>query len=330
MAGGEYLLLEPSTHMLFLCALGSLALGSYLSISEGLVVSKAAEGLKKSTLITIVALPVVGSVVLLLVFYLLDIMRVLLVVFLAFASFSSCATLWHGPLAALCARLGLPRAPYAAAAVAVPLALAAAAWWAATRAWALSNGLALHLAVAGVAATRMPSGRSCALLLGVFLAYDVFWVFLSPLFFGGSSVMESVAIGLLPSAGEAAYPILLSFPRWIDSGFNLLGLGDIILPGVYLSFLYRMDVLKEHLLDTGMRQQRKRYRWLEFYFPTGLAAYFLSLVWTMIMLVILKRGQPALLYLVPGVLLSTMAQAAFGGASELSELLKGEYTIQAH
>jgi signal peptide peptidase-like protein 2B len=62
---------------------------------------------------------------------------------------------------------------------------------------------------------------------GDFLS-DIFWVFLSPLFFHGESVMVKVATG--GGTGEAI-PMLLKVPRMADEmgGYSLLGLGDMVI-----------------------------------------------------------------------------------------------------
>ena len=100
----------------------------------------------------------------------------------------------------------------------------------------------------------------CTLLLSCLFVYDVFWVFLSPRFFG-ESVMVSVATKQSTSpiqtladslhiALPAAFalhldlPVKLLVPRSLfthshhpTDDFLLLGLGDIALPGVQLNQL---------------------------------------------------------------------------------------------
>merc|ERR1719159_1978088 len=77
------------------------------------------------------------------------------------------------------------------------------------------------------------------MLIGLFF-YDVFWVFGSKSVFG-SNVMVSVAMGV-----DA--PIKLMFPRDLGGcGFlrhSMLGLGDIVLPGIFIAFLAKFDAVK--------------------------------------------------------------------------------------
>lgn len=88
------------------------------------------------------------------------------------------------------------------------------------------------------------------LLAGLFI-YDVFWVF-------ATDVMTSVAKGI-----DA--PILLQFPQdiyrngWLEANkYSMLGLGDIVIPGIFIALLRRFDqrvgdVEKKKSVKTGVR-----------------------------------------------------------------------------
>ena len=69
---------------------------------------------------------------------------------------------------------------------------------------------------------------SCRLQVGLFF-YDIFWVFFTP-------VMVSVAKNF-------DVPIKLLFPRFSgeDKPFSMLGLGDIVIPGLYVALMLRFD-----------------------------------------------------------------------------------------
>jgi hypothetical protein len=121
------------------------------------------------------------------------------------------------------------------------------------------------------------------LLLGLLFFYDIFWVFLSPYFTtGGKSVMVAVATGL-------DIPIKLVMPHltstYPTSACSLLGLGDILIPGLFITFLARFGF--EMVNSTA-------------YFRGSLVAYCLSLLACYVSLWVFKTGQPALLYIVPG------------------------------
>ena len=72
------------------------------------------------------------------------------------------------------------------------------------------------------------------MLLILLFFYDIFFVF-------GTDVMLTVAKGI-----DA--PIKLLFPKVAkaegDSKFSLLGLGDIVIPGIFVSLCLRFDFLK--------------------------------------------------------------------------------------
>ena len=60
--------------------------------------------------------------------------------------------------------------------------------------------------------------------------YDIFWVFISPLFFKGNSVMVVVATSL-------DLPVKLVFPTFSKfEACSLLGLGDLVIPGFHIMF----------------------------------------------------------------------------------------------
>jgi hypothetical protein len=80
-------------------------------------------------------------------------------------------------------------------------------------------------------------------------------------------------------------------------------LGDVILPGVLLAHLFRVDTEK---LKSGLRAKNKerRVQLVEVlasngYFAIALVGYVIGLLVTLAALAILQIGQPALLYLVP-------------------------------
>ncbi|KAK6030921.1 signal peptide peptidase [Ostertagia ostertagi] len=127
------------------------------------------------------------------------------------------------------------------------------------------------------------------LLVGLFI-YDVFWVF-------ATDVMTSVAKGI-----DA--PILLQFPQdilrhgWKDaSKHSMLGLGDIVIPGIFIALLRRFD-LRIGDKDTKKKQGGR------YFFSITVIAYAVGLLITMLVMHHFKAAQPALLYLV--------ARAAFG------------------
>ncbi|CAI0397246.1 unnamed protein product [Linum tenue] len=75
-------------------------------------------------------------------------------------------------------------------------------------------------------------------LLCCAFVYDIFWVFLSPIIFH-QSVMIAVAKG--NNSGGESIPMLLRFPRLTDpwGGYDMIGFGDILFPGLLVGFSLR-------------------------------------------------------------------------------------------
>ena len=70
--------------------------------------------------------------------------------------------------------------------------------------------------------------------------------------------------------------------------FSMLGLGDIVVPGIFVAILLRFDNQRENKGKT--------------YFYYGMVGYVLGLATTILVMNIFNAAQPALLYIVPGVL----------------------------
>lgn len=128
------------------------------------------------------------------------------------------------------------------------------------------------------------------MLSGLFV-YDIFWVF-------GTDVMVTVA-----KSFDA--PIKLIFPQdFLENGVNgtqfaMLGLGDIVIPGIFIALLLRFDVS----LNRGRHV----------YFYSSFIAYIFGLFLTMAVMVYWKHAQPALLYLVPCCIIFPFISALFQG-----------------
>jgi hypothetical protein len=120
-------------------------------------------------------------------------------------------------------------------------------------------------------------------------------------------------------------PLLIQVPKILFDGVGLLGLGDVILPGILLALLFRLDAekAKDQLREKG----RHNVSLLEVlaveraYFWPAQTAYVVGFILTLAALAILQIGQPALLYLVPSVLGTTLVLAYSRG--ELRAILKG-------
>lgn len=81
--------------------------------------------------------------------------------------------------------------------------------------------------------------------------------------------------------------------------FSMLGLGDIVVPGLFIALALRYDLYRYHYQNPGVSYKRHMYRFPKPYFFATLAAYVAGLVLTMTVMHVFKAAQPALLYLSP-------------------------------
>ncbi|KAK6914396.1 Peptidase A22B, signal peptide peptidase, partial [Dillenia turbinata] len=99
----------------------------------------------------------------------------------------------------------------------------------------LDEGICMMITVLQVA--QLPNIKVATVLLCCAFIYDIFWVFISPALFK-QSVMIAVARG--DNSGGVSVPMLLKVPRVFDpwGGYNMIGFGDIIFPGLLVSFAF--------------------------------------------------------------------------------------------
>uniref|UniRef100_A0A8D3C7A4 Histocompatibility (minor) 13 n=1 Tax=Scophthalmus maximus TaxID=52904 RepID=A0A8D3C7A4_SCOMX len=150
-------------------------------------------------------------------------------------------------------------------------------WYLLKKHWIANNLFGLAFALNGVELLHLNNVSTGCILLGGLFVYDVFWVF-------GTNVMVTVARSF-----EA--PIKLVFPqdlleKGLDaSNFAMLGLGDIVIPGIFIALLLRFDV--------SLKKNSRTY------FYSSFLAYIFGLGLTIFVMHTFKHAQPALLYLVP-------------------------------
>nr|XP_033776692.1 signal peptide peptidase-like 2A isoform X2 [Geotrypetes seraphini] len=166
--------------------------------------------------------------------------------------------------------------------------------------WILHDILGIAFCLNFIKTLRMTSFKSCVLLLVLFLLYDVFFVFITPLITkNGESIMINVAAGPLES--QEKLPVVIRVPRLDFSAlslcgmpFSLLGFGDIIIPGLVVAYCRRFDVWTSSSY---------------IYYAACTVAYAVGMGVTFIALALMKTGQPALLYLVPCTLITSSVVA---------------------
>jgi hypothetical protein len=130
--------------------------------------------------------------------------------------------------------------------------------------------------------------------------------------------MEDVAIGLSNSEESLPIPILYRVPHVFSDGEQLmglylvaaslvifslmrtfLGLGDVVLPGIYLALLYRLDQSIHQQRSESTTASLRRWGWApeSFYFSLCLSSYVLAVYTCLLFLVMFNTGQPALIYI---------------------------------
>jgi len=171
--------------------------------------------------------------------------------------------------------------------------LCAAIYWspaAMSQKYIISNILAWSLAVVSLGSISLGAFQTGVILLAGLFFYDIFWVF-------GTDVMMTVATKV-----EAPVKFLYQAPpQFADRPypFSVLGLGDVVVPGLFVRFLAQMD---DALKPTKVS-----------YFQAGTVAYALGLSVCFAVNEITKSGQPALLYLDPACIGSALLAATANG-----------------
>ncbi|CAK0858612.1 unnamed protein product [Prorocentrum cordatum] len=165
--------------------------------------------------------------------------------------------------------------------------------------WVINNVFGVSFCLFGIKLINISSYKTGFVMLSGLFIYDVFWVFCSKSIFG-ANVMVTVAKGV-----EA--PIKLMFPRLAggcgELQHSMLGLGDIVVPGLFMAFLAKFDAVKiGQKASTGF-----------VYLHATLVAYVLSLMTTIAAMLFSNAAQPALLYIVPYVLITSVAIAVSRG-----------------
>jgi len=193
----------------------------------------------------------------------------------------------------------------------------AATWFAFRKtdwSWIIQDILGIMFSINMLKVLRLPSLKICTILLSALFFYDIFFVFITPLFMeGGKSVMVEVATG---HSSDEQLPMVLRVPHlstdpsrvcYVNT-YSLLGFGDILVPGLLLSFAHSYDLL------TGIKYK--------LYWIITTVAYILGLIATFISLFVMNSAQPALLYLVPFTLIPTILVAWIRG--DLASMWEGD------
>ncbi|KAJ8601793.1 hypothetical protein CTAYLR_006816 [Chrysophaeum taylorii] len=164
-----------------------------------------------------------------------------------------------------------------------------------TKHWLLNNAIATSLAVSALESISVGSFRNAAIMLSGLFVYDIYWVF-------GTEVMVTVAKGI-------DGPIKFLFVRSLDGpNFSMLGVGDVVVPGLLVALLLRYDARNAD--HDGSRGDVLVGTFDAPYFRATMLAYVAGLATTLYVMYAFDAAQPALLYLVPSVLGAALLRAA--------------------
>ncbi|KAI1733126.1 signal peptide peptidase domain-containing protein [Ditylenchus destructor] len=183
------------------------------------------------------------------------------------------------------------------------------------RHWITNDLLGVAFSIYGIEMLHLASFKAGTILLAGLFIYDVFWVF-------ATDVMTTVAKGI-----DA--PILLMFPQdlfqngWLNANkHGMLGLGDIVIPGIFVALLHRFD---NYVGTKREKNSKSRY-----YCAITVIAYALGLFITMGVMHYFKAAQPALLYLVPTCLFIPLLTAAVRGELKALWNYSEEHLVEKH
>lgn len=225
----------------------------------------------------------------------------------------------------------------------------------------LKKVIGIGFCITFIAIVRLPSLKVSTLLLVGLLVYDVFWVYFSHLIFN-SNVMVKVATkeadnpmkymahklnietSFSNNSPKISLPGKLFVPSYQKSGnFSILGLGDIVVPGLLLCFVLRFDAYKRNKLFSTSNNSStilvannlidqtkfKKNKYLNYsiknlisinrmtYFHCSIIGYLLGLITATLSSEVFREAQPALLYLVPFTLLPLLIMAYLKGDLKL-------------
>ena len=170
--------------------------------------------------------------------------------------------------------------------------------------WTLNNILGIAFSIFGIENLMLGQFKVGFILLGLLFIYDIFWVF-------GTPVMVTVAKNL-------DGPIKLMLPKNLESisngaptDFNMIGLGDIVIPGVFVALMLRFDMSNFFKVNKNKEMQFTASN--NKFFLATMFGYAFGIIFTLAIMAIFKAAQPALLYLVPGCLGSSLIMGLITG-----------------
>nr|QFG74515.1 MAG: signal peptide peptidase [Megaviridae environmental sample] len=167
----------------------------------------------------------------------------------------------------------------------------------------INNIIAILISISSINAIKTNNINTSVLLLAGLFIFDIFWVFGSKLI-SSQIVGEANAEGVMEKVATTIdAPIMLRlFNNTIDNKtkLNILGLGDIVLPAIFIKSLKCLG---------------------NNYYNTGLLSHLIGLIFTFISMEYFKSGQPALLYIVPAMFIPFFTRLAYDNGMNINNIL---------
>ena len=178
------------------------------------------------------------------------------------------------------------------------------------RNWILNNLLGMAFSIFGIENLMLGEYKVGLILLSLLFFYDIFWVFYTPVMVSVAKNIEGPVKLMFPKLQDAIDKIKKEKPdeyagkAYDPREFNMIGLGDIVIPGVYVALMLRFDIYlfkkaKKDISNFEFSFKNMKYFFITFFF------YNLGIIITLCSMYFFNHAQPALLYLVPCTLLSS-------------------------
>ena len=178
--------------------------------------------------------------------------------------------------------------------------------------WILNNILGMAFSIFGIENLALGEFKVGLILLCLLFFYDIFWVFYTPVMVSVAKNIEGPVKLMFPKLQEAIEQMRkekgndneYAGKPYDPREFNMIGLGDIVIPGVYVALMLRFDIYlfykaKKDITQFGYSLKNMKYFWITFIF------YNLGIIITLCSMYFFNHAQPALLYLVPCCLISS-------------------------
>ena len=178
--------------------------------------------------------------------------------------------------------------------------------------WILNNILGMAFSIFGIENLMLGEYKVGLILLSLLFFYDIFWVFYTPVMVSVAKNIEGPVKLMFPKLQSAIDKMRLEKGEdheydgkaYNPREYNMIGLGDIVIPGVYVALMLRFDIYlykkaKNDISKFGFSFKNMKYFIITFIF------YNLGIIITLSSMYFFNHAQPALLYLVPCTLFSS-------------------------